>query len=100
MNDQSDVPMVQKSNRLVVRIFGVVGAVVDGPAAIAGLVVVILILGCLSSSAGLGLQAATFRAPDDPVHLQDVRRLEIDLLRWIELLEGYFGRRAFDEAPY
>jgi hypothetical protein len=37
----------QKSSRLVVKVFGVIGAVAEGPAAIAGLVCVILILGVL-----------------------------------------------------
>ena len=35
----------QKRSRLVVKLFGVIGAVAEGPAAIAGLVVVVLILG-------------------------------------------------------
>jgi len=49
MKEQPATPAVsaQKRSRLVVRVFGVVGAVAEGPAAIAGLVLVVLILSAL-----------------------------------------------------
>jgi len=49
MNTEPASPIypTPKRSRLVVKLFGVIGAVAEGPAAIAGLVLVILILGTL-----------------------------------------------------
>src|SRR5262245_52077059 len=44
-----------------------------------------------SEAAGLG-------ASHDPMHRLDLGRLDVDFLRWVELLEGDFGRGSPHEA--